>query len=94
MRVVTCQHFGNEGTFTFLCDYEVRAGDILIANARDTSQYVRALTSDFEVMEQDATKLFGVKPHKKIIGKVINTCYCNGTVAQEKPVAVIGRSGE
>lgn len=90
MRVVTVQHFGCGDTYTFLCDYEVKPGEILMANAKDTAQYVRALTSDYEVMEQDAKKLFGVMPYKKVIGKVMNTCYCNGTCAQTVPVAIEG----
>lgn len=86
MRVVTVQHFGSFKPYTFLVDFEVKPHDVLIADANGENQYVYALTSDYEIHEQDASKTIGVKPFKKIISKVENTCYCNGTRASEMPM--------
>lgn len=88
MRVVTVQHFGSFKPYTFLVDFEVKPHDVLIADANNDNQYVYALTSDYEIHEQDASKTIGVKPYKRIISKVENTCYCNGTRASEVPFAL------
>lgn len=89
MRVVTVQHFGSKEPYTFMVDFTVKPHDVLVADAANDNQLVYALTSDYEVPEQDATKVFGVKPYKKIICKVDNTCYCNGTRASEIPMSPI-----
>lgn len=88
MRVVTVQHFGSFKPYTFLVDFEVKPHDVLIADANNDNQYVYALTSDYEIHEQDASKTIGVKPYKRIISKVENTCYCNGTRASEVPFSL------
>lgn len=86
MRVVTVQHFGSFKPYTFLVDFAVKPHDILVADSAKESQLVCALTSDYEIKDEDASKVVGVRPFKKIISKVENTCYCNGTRASEIPM--------
>ena len=80
MRVVTVQHFGSKEPYTFMVDFTVKPHDVLVADAANDNQLVYALTSDYEVPEQDAAKVFGVKPYKKIICKVDNIAHADNVL--------------
>ena len=90
MRIVTVLHFGNSNPYTFLTDISVKAGEVLVADTKKGSQLVYALTSDYDIKDNDAHMLFSPHvPYRKIICKVDNTCYCNGTRASEIPMSPI-----
>ena len=74
MRCVTVQHFGNDENYTFITEFKIKAGELLYVDTKYGMQVVRALTSDFEVLDTDVDTFFGFKPHKYVFAKYCGVC--------------------